>query len=79
MGPETQVGPIAVAVERDGVAAAHLALDDVVAQPLDDLDLVRLVGEALQRVGTGDLLADERDVGRDQLAHPGLDRGEVVG
>ncbi len=46
--------------------------------PLDDLDLVRLVGEQRQGVVGADLGAGERLVGLDDLAHPGLDRGEVV-
>ena len=76
--PQTQVGPRPVAVDGDGVADGDLALDVGVAQTLDDLHLVRLIGEAVERLGPRDLLPDERDVGRYQLAHPCFDRGEVV-
>ena len=68
-----QVGERAVGVERDG-------LDAVVAdEVLDQLDLVVLAlgAEALERLGDGHVLALERLVGGDVLAHLRLDRLEV--
>ena len=52
-----------------GVAGAHL---------LDDLALVRLVGEHLQRVVVGELLAHEALVLLHDRAHLGFDAAEVV-
>ncbi len=76
--PQTEVGPCAVPIERDGVAAGDLGLDPGVAQPLDDLRLERLIRQTVERFDPTDLFPDERDVGRYQLAHPFLDRGQVV-
>jgi hypothetical protein len=45
---------------------------------LDDLDLVRLVGEHLEGLVGGQLGPHERLVVIDDLAHAGLDRREVV-
>ena len=64
-----------VSVHRDHGALADLGprLD-----PLDDLELVRLVGEQGERLVATELLAHERLVGLDDLAHAGLDALEVV-
>src|SRR5688572_21654957 len=61
---EAEIGPPVVPVDRDGVPAGDLTL----LEALDDLALVRLVGEALESVGPRELLAHERLVLRDELA-----------
>ena len=73
VGPATEIGERAVRVERDGAHA--LVLDEI----LDQLDLVVLAlgQEALERLAGGHLLADERLVGLDVLAHLRLDPLEV--
>ena len=64
------------------VPAADLARVRVVGvgllHPLDDLALVGLVGEELQRRLRRQLVADEGLVRGDDLAHAGLDGGQVV-
>ena len=73
---------IAIAVVADRVTAADLA--GVLAaggtgrDALDDLRLVRLVGEERRRLGCRKLVAFERQVGFDDLLHAGLDLGEVI-
>ena len=69
-----EVGERAVGVEADGLDA--LVSDEV----LDQLDLVvlALALEALERGRHRDVLARERLVGLDVLAHLGLERLEVV-
>ena len=51
----------------------------IVGLALDDLELVRVVVEQLERLGLGDLVADERLVLGDDLAHAGVELLEVVG
>ncbi len=71
-----------VAVDADGGAGGDLAASASSASascdPLDDLPLVRLVGEELQGGLRLQLVADEGLVGGDDLAHAGLDGGQVV-
>jgi hypothetical protein len=68
-----EVGEAVVGVERDRRDAL------VADQVLDQLDLVvlALAHEAVDRVAGGNVLAHERLVGLDVLAHLGLDRLEV--
>ena len=70
---QAQVGPALVAVDRDRVAGGDLAL----LERLDDLALVGLIRETLERVGARNLLAHERLIGVDELAHAVLDLREV--
>ena len=74
MRASAQVGEGPVRVERDGV---HAVVADEI---LDQLHLVRLVlgPEALQRLLRRDVLAQERLVGLDVLAHALLDARQVV-
>ncbi len=70
---EAQVGPVAVRVQRDGVAGGRLSRATVplgVADAFDDLDLEGLVREPLERLGARDLLAHERLPPLHDLAHP---------
>jgi hypothetical protein len=73
--PEAQVLPAVIAI--DGHHRAGGAL--VRFGGLDDLPLVRLVGEPLQRLVPSQFLADERLGGGHDLAHPGFDPGQVLG
>src|SRR5919201_2922036 len=70
---ETQVRPPVVAIDGDRLTERALAL----VEALDDLPLVWLVAEALERLGPRDFLSDERLVGGHDLAHPTLDLGQV--
>ncbi len=74
MGTQAQVRPAVVAIDGDRVAGRHLAH----FERLDDLALVRLIGEALESLRARDVLAHERLVGRDDLAHPVLDLRKVA-
>src|SRR5439155_23226367 len=65
-----------VAVDGDDAPLADLA-GVFGVDPLDDLALVRLVGEQAERGVAVDLLALERLVGVDDLAHARLDPLEV--
>ena len=65
---------VGVAVGAHHVAAGHFAGVD----PLDDLAFVRLVGEDLEALVDRALVADERLVLGDDLAHPTFDPFEVV-
>jgi len=67
MGALTQVHKVPMSVQ-----AHPLPLDLI-----DELQLVRLVGEEAARFLFGDLLSDERDVRGDALPHKGLDLGQV--
>ena len=73
-----------VAVDADRAAGGDLAAVELVGRltggldPLDDLELVRLVGEQAEGLVGRHLGAGEGLVGGDDLAHPGLDRPEVV-
>ena len=73
---------IAVAVVADRVATADLAGVLAAAStgrdPLDDLGLVRLVGEERHRLGCREFVALERLVGLHDLLHAALDLGEVI-
>ena len=73
-----------VAVHADRAAGGDLAGVERVGaltgglHALDDLDLVRLVGEHLERLVGGHLGALEGLIGGDDLAHPRLDRRQIV-
>ena len=80
--PPAEVDERAVAVARVAVDGDHRALPDLRGDlrvdPLDDLDLVRLVGKQAEALVAGNLLADERLVGGDDLAHADFDVPQVV-
>src|SRR4051812_12196824 len=71
---ETEVAPAVVPIDGHGLRSGSLAL----VEALDDLPLVRLVGETLERVRAGELLAKERLVARGDRSHLLLDRGEIL-
>ena len=73
--PQAQIAPAVVAIDRDGLGPRALRL----VESLDDLALVRLPREALERLLPGQLLPNERLTGRGDLAHALLDAGEVLG
>ncbi len=87
VGAPTEVDELrAVAVHAQDVAGIGLASIEVVGRPtgggfldaLDDLELVGLVGEDVEGLVGSDLRAHERLVLLDDLAHTGLDGGEVA-
>jgi hypothetical protein len=83
VGTATEIDEVVgVAVDADRLTPADLAgvlvVGGAAGDALDDLALVRLVGEQIQRIGRRHLVADERLIGLDDLGHLGLDRGEVV-
>ncbi len=74
VGATAQVGPAVVPVDAHRTAfGAFLRVD-----ALDDLHLEGLVGETLEALLAGELLAHERLVLAHDLPHPGLDPAEVV-
>ena len=65
---------VLAAADLAGVECVRRAGRGELLDALDDLALVRLVGEQLERLVGRHLGAHERLVGLDDLAHPGLDR-----
>ena len=75
MRPPAQVDEPVVAVNRDDLTATHFPRID----GLDDLPLEGLPGEHVECRVAAQLLAQEWLVLGDDLAHPAIDLGEVVG